>query len=217
MKRGRRAGERRAQRQRAELDTSVAAELAALPQRSNVVLDEEFQVSLEAAIANYERQLKKQTATARERLREGRIVMNRFFEIAEHDADREVADAETAMQHVLARLRSGELSRNQLAVLARVISGQLASADLAIAQATAAVESAAHEVESWIHRVSVAVEHEHDDLAGAARARVEEWRSTASETEATLREYIELRDRLHDLGRVVLELADRQDHGRAPR
>jgi len=228
VKRGRRVGERRARRLRehavtrqaeadeednvlqrfADLDASVAAELATAPEPPDAALDGEFQGRLEAAIAKFDKQLTAQLDTKREYLRDGATVLHRFFENAERVADRDAAAADAALQQVVERLRARQLSKKQLAVLARVIAAQLGQAELAIRDAKAACESAGRDVEGWTRSVAIAVRHGRDDLAEAARGRVERSRSNVKLTDTALREYLELRDGLRHLGRVLLEIAE---------
>lgn len=221
MKRGRRVGEHRARRRRqqvareatananddevrqrcADLDATVRSEQVAPP-------DDEPHVRLEASIAAFEQRTSAQLGAASERLRYGATFMDRFFATARRTADLRATAADCATQHVLEELRTGQLSRKQLAVLARVIAAQLGDAEIAIQKARAACEEAANEVEEWTRSVAIAVEHEQNDLADAARLRVEECRTIVDETGAALREYVELRDRLREVGRVLLEVAD---------
>jgi predicted metal-dependent phosphoesterase TrpH len=172
-------------------------------------LDRELEVRIDAAFAAYQRELKARLGATRERLRDGVAVMNRFFEHAERVAEEDAADADHAMRVVVEELRAKQLSRKQLAVLARVVSAKLAEAELAIEDARAVSGVAARELEEWTRLVSVAVQHERDDLAAAARGRVAHRRSVLSETDEVLREYLALHERLQQLARVLLEAAER--------
>jgi hypothetical protein len=186
VKRCRRVGERRARRAREHTARQAEAEA----KEDNVLqrfADLDASVAAELAAAT---------------------VMNRFLENAERVADRDAADADTAMQQVVERLRARQLSKKQLAVLARVIAAELGQAELAIRDARAACESSGREVEDWTRSVATAVQHERNDLADEARGRVEQSRSNVKLTDSVLREYLELRDRLRHLGRVLLEIAE---------
>jgi hypothetical protein len=225
VKRGRRVGDHRARRRReaaardaeakakeesirqqcADLEANVRSERVALP---DAFPDDELHVRAEAAIMAFEQRSSTELGIASERLRAGATFMDRFFATAQRTADLRAIDADNATQRVVEHLRTAQLSKRQLAVLARVISAQLGHAELAIQDARAACEAAAAEVEEWSRSVTVAVEHERPDLAEAARERIEECRGIVDETDAALHEYLELQARLRHLGRVLLELAE---------
>lgn len=222
VKRGRRVGERRAQRKRvqaahradaqandakvrqryAELDASVRA---TMPELSDGPLDGDFEVRLDAAVTRFEQTLKAKLGAANAGRRDGASVMAHAAQLIDRDA----LDAENAVQRAVEQLRAGQLSKTQRARLARVITARLGEIDLAIQDAKGACESTAHEVEEWTRRVSVALEHEEAELAAAARKRIEEWRSAMRATEAALQVYVELHDELMRLGHLLIETADR--------
>lgn len=226
VKRGRRVGERRAQRRRqqaarhaeakatehsvrqrcAELDASVRASLPP----SDPPFAPEFQVKLDAAIERFEQRVNAQLGATTERLGSAAGIVQGFIADAESVADRAAIESDAAVQDVFQQLRAGELSRKQLAILARILSARLGETELAIQEAREACDSAARTVEHWTRRVATAVEHEAADLAEQATVRVEESKVAVRATDAALREYEELRETLRDLGRRVLDAAEHE-------
>jgi hypothetical protein len=161
----------------------------------------------DATFAALETELEGQLHGASAILRGGGTVIAEFFENAEREVAQQQADADTAMQHVLDRLRAGQLSRKQLAGLAREILAQLGELENAIRDTRATHEADACKVEEWIRLVAIANEHGRADLAQAARDRVEYWRRNTSARAAALHELLEFQDRLGEAGRLVLAAA----------
>jgi len=189
--------------------------LAAAP--SDIPLHGKSRRKLDAVVAKFDRGLKAQLDTTRNRLRAStgnRIVGNaaRVFEDVERVVARDAANAGTAVQLLVERmrveqLRARQLSKRQVAVLAREITAQLGQAELAIQDAWLACDSAAREAEHWTFAVTAAVRDERDDLEKAARDRVEQCRSNVNLTDSALRACVEQYGRLSRLGRVLLEIA----------
>jgi hypothetical protein len=116
-------------------------------------------------------------------------------------------DANPVIQPVLARLRAGQLSRKHLSVLARVIAAQLDVVEIGVTDATAARESDVNEVRQWMCSVATASEHGQAALAEQAQLGLERSQRNLRARDVELHEWSEFRDRLVELGRLVLEAA----------
>jgi len=124
--------------------------------------------------------------------------------LADFDASvsKERVDAETARRQLIDQLRAGQLSRKQLAVLARAIAAWLGKVETAIQDARATCEANARLAEEWLKKGAYATEQGDHYMATAALSRADEIRGAG---DVALQEMLELHDQLYELGRVVLE------------
>jgi hypothetical protein len=230
MKRRRRVGDARAQRrgefaarraaekaeedeirkQLAVLDASVREERSADPDRFGAPFAPELSARLDVTVARFEAIFSKFETKLRDantRLRAGDATMAQFFENAHREADRTELAADAATRHILEQLRSGQLTRKHLAVLARAIAAQLGETEIAVRDTRAAREADVNEFEKWSRSVAIAGEGGRPDLAEAARDHAMHWRRNVSARDTALHELLELYERLSELGRLVLKAA----------
>ena len=134
---------------------------------------------------------------------------SRQFDVVEVDVDVAIVAAESDVQRVIDRLRDGELTGRELAALARAVTAQLEALAEPLDAAVAAVEHARAEIERWLANIALAERHDDPDLAGQIRERVANDRACFAITEATLYEYRAAETQLREIGRLVLERAQR--------
>ena len=137
----------------------------------------------------------------------GGISFKRLLDIAEVNADCVSTAAEHDLQSVLDRVRAGQLTRSELAALARAVTVELGALEGPIAAATAAVERAHDDVEQWVQAIAKAERHDRPDLAEQARDRLAYFRAGVAAAEAVLFEHREAAAQLREVGRLVLERA----------
>jgi hypothetical protein len=129
---------------------------------------------------------------------------DRLIAHIEREHEDHTLETDVVMNHIIEDLRAGGRSRGELARLARAIASEIGRADRLVKNARKRHEREQRAWERWTRTAAKAS----GPRAHYATEQIANWRARADAEHAILREYIGLRARLHEIGRVVLDEAE---------